>query len=260
MFLLKQFLKVLILPPGCWLLALVAVLIFWKRRWARKLLLATVIVIFALHSDLAANGLGWLLESRYRPLLDPRGIGPYDAIVVLTAGVTPPSGLVVFARLSEAQIHRLEEAIRLYRLNPRPIVISGGHVDPFEPPEGENDAIAGYLHERGVPREHVVNEAASRDTFESALELRKILKQRGWRRYLLVTSATHLPRSMMAFARLAPDPIPAPADFKTTRLYWSPLQHRPSEEKAQIVASALNEYYGLLQYRLRLIYDGGASR
>ena len=40
MFMLKQFLKGIILPPGIWLVLLLAVLIFWKRRRARKLLLA----------------------------------------------------------------------------------------------------------------------------------------------------------------------------------------------------------------------------
>ena len=35
MFILKQFLKALLLPPMPWLLLLLAVLIFWQRRWAR---------------------------------------------------------------------------------------------------------------------------------------------------------------------------------------------------------------------------------
>ena len=38
MFILKQFLKALLLPPMPWLLMLLAVLIFWQRHWARKLL------------------------------------------------------------------------------------------------------------------------------------------------------------------------------------------------------------------------------
>ena len=41
MFVLKQFLKALLLPPMLWLLMLLAVLLFWRRAWARKLLFYT---------------------------------------------------------------------------------------------------------------------------------------------------------------------------------------------------------------------------
>ena len=47
MFILKQFLKALLLPPMPWLLMLLAVLIFWQRRWARKLLFVTFLLILA---------------------------------------------------------------------------------------------------------------------------------------------------------------------------------------------------------------------
>ena len=49
MFTLKQFLKALFLPPMPWLLMLLAVLIFWQRRWARKLLFVTLLLTLALH-------------------------------------------------------------------------------------------------------------------------------------------------------------------------------------------------------------------
>jgi len=65
MFVLKQFLKVLLLQPILWLLMLLAVLIFWRRSWARKLLLFTFLLVFALHSGLLNYGLRYPLESRY---------------------------------------------------------------------------------------------------------------------------------------------------------------------------------------------------
>ena len=89
MFVLKQFLKALLLPPMLWLLMLIAVLIFWRRSWARKLLFFTCVVIFALHSGLVNHALRYPLESRYAPLRDPKTAGSYDAIVVLTSGMIP---------------------------------------------------------------------------------------------------------------------------------------------------------------------------
>ena len=68
MFVLKQFLKELLLPPMPWLLMLLAVLVFWRRSWARKLLLVTFLIILALHSGPINYALRYPLESRYPPL------------------------------------------------------------------------------------------------------------------------------------------------------------------------------------------------
>src|SRR5512132_1119728 len=110
MFILKQFLKALLLPPMPWLLLLLAVLVFWQRRWARKLLFLTFFLILALHCGPANYALRYHLESRYPPLLDPRKAGPYDAIVVLTSGSVHPEGLIPFSSLDYAMFRRLEEA------------------------------------------------------------------------------------------------------------------------------------------------------
>src|SRR6185312_6028606 len=70
-----------------------------------------------------------------------------------------------------------------------------------------------FLIRWGVPKNDVIGEENSRDTFENALETQKILARHGWKRYLLVTSAMHMPRSMLVFSQLVPEPIPAPGDF-----------------------------------------------
>src|SRR6185436_19368630 len=114
-FVLKQFLKELLLPPLPWLLLLLAVGGLWRRSWARKLLLATFLIILALDSGSINYALRYPLESRYTPLLDPRKAGAYDAIVVLTGGITPAKGLIPFPTNDESMFRRLDEAWRLYR-------------------------------------------------------------------------------------------------------------------------------------------------
>ena len=203
MFLLKQFVKALLLPPMPWLLLLLAVLIFWHRRWARKLLVFTFLLIFALHSAMMNYALRYPLESRYPPLIDPTKAGNYDAIVVLTGGSVPASGLIPFPSVDEAMFRRLDEAWRLYRIRPKPIIISGGHVDPFTPAMDENKIARDFLIRWGVPKSHIIGEEQSRDTFENALETQKVLTKHGWKRYLLVTSALHMPRSMLVFSSRA---------------------------------------------------------
>ncbi len=248
MFLLKQFLKEIILPPMPWVVLLILILIFWRRHWARKLLFVTTALIVALHSGYVGRGLRYPLESRYPALIDPSGAEPYDAIVVLLASVLPPGGLIPFATIDESMFRRLDEAWRLYRLNPKPIIVSGGHVNPLTPPENENGIACDYLLLWGVPKEHVIPEPDSRDTFESAVQVQKILSRRGWRRYLLVTSAIHMPRSMLAFASIAPGPIAAPGDF-TVRFGSGGIF--PSEQAARKAAEAVHEYVGLANYYWR---------
>ncbi len=116
MFVLKQFLKALLLPPMPWLLMLLAVLIWWRRTWARKLLLITFLLILALHSGPVNYALRYPLEARYPPLMDPNKAGAYDAIVVLTAGSVAAEGLIPFPSVDEHMFRRLDEAWRLYRI------------------------------------------------------------------------------------------------------------------------------------------------
>lgn len=252
MFILKQFLKALLLPPTLWLLLLLAVLVFWRRAWARKLLLYTTLLIFALHSGPVNYALRYPLESRYPPLLDPKAAGSYDAIVVLTSGVIPAGGLVPFPSVDEFMFRRLDEAWRLYRIQPKPIIVSGGHVDPFTADKNENKIARDYLIRWGVPEHDVIGEARSRDTFESAVEVQKLLKQKGFKRYLLVTSAVHMPRSMLAFSALAPEPIAAPGDFSVGPLEITPFDFFPNEQVARKLFITLHEYLGLANYNWRV--------
>jgi len=252
MFLLKQFTKALLLPPMSWLLLLLAVVIFWPRRWARKLLLCGFFLILALHSGPLNYALRYPLESRYAPLIDPSKVGSYDAIVVLTSGSVPARGLIPFPSIDEAMFRRLDEAWRLYRIQPKPIIVSGGHVDPFTPAQDENKIAREFLLRWGVPKSDVIGEEKSRDTFENALETQKLLKQHGWKRYLLVTSALHMPRSMLVFSSRVPDPIAAPGDFTVGQFEITPFEFFPNESVAPRIFAALHEYVGWANYYWRL--------
>ena len=252
MFLFKQFIKTLLLPPMPWLLLLLLVLIFWQRRWARTLLGFTFLLILALHSGPVNYALRYPLESRYPPLMDPAKAGNYDAIVVLTGGSQPATGLIPFPSVNEHMFRRLDEAWRLYQIRPKPIIISGGHVNPFTPAMDENKIARDFLIRWGVPKKDIIGEEKSRDTFENATETLAVLKKHGWKRYLLVTSAMHMPRSMMVFAERVPEPIPAPGDFTLGKFELTPFDFFPNEAGAAKMFETIHEYAGLANYYLRL--------
>jgi uncharacterized SAM-binding protein YcdF (DUF218 family) len=254
MFVLNQFLKELLLPPMPWLIMLLAVLIFWRRPWARKLLFVTFLLILALHCGPVNYALRYPLESRYAPLIDPRKTPSYDAIVVLTGGIIPAGGRIPFPTIDESMFRRLDEAWRLYRIQPKPIIVSGGHVNPFTADKNENKIACDYLIRWGVPKNDVIGEDRSRDTFESAVEVQKLLNNRGWNRYLLVTSAIHMPRSMLVFTALASEPIPAPGDFSLSEVELTPLDFFPNEHVARKVFITIHEYLGLANYYWRVSF------
>ena len=256
MFVLKQFLKALVLPPMPWLLMLLAVLLFWRRPWARKLLLVTFLLIVALHSGPVNYALRYPLESRYPPLLDPAKTGDYDALVVLTSSSIAATGLIPLPSVDEHMFRRLDEAWRLYRIRPKPIIVSGGHVNPFTPERGENRIAREFLIRWGVPQSDVIGEEKSRDTYENAVESGKILKQHGWKRYLLVTSAMHTPRGMLVFSALAPEPLAAPGDFSLGKLEMNPFDLFPNESVSQKLFVTIHEYLGLANYYWRLKFSG----
>lgn len=255
MFVLKQFLKVLILPPMPWFLLLLVVLIYWRRRWARTLLLATFCLIFALHSGIVGYWLRYPLESSYSPLLEPAKVEPYDAIVVLTSSEIPAGGLIPFPTIDEFMFRRLDEAWRLYRIRRKPIIVSGGHVNPFTPDKNENQIAREFLIRWGVPKSDVLGEDRSRDTYESAVEIEKLLRNKGWKRYLLVTSAVHMPRSMLVFKAKAPEPIPAPGDFSLSKFELEPFDFFPNEGVARSIYISLHEYVGLVNYYWRIHFS-----
>jgi uncharacterized SAM-binding protein YcdF (DUF218 family) len=140
-------------------------------------------------------------------------------------------------------------------MRPKPIIISGGHVNPFTPALDENKIARDFLIRWGVPKNDVIGEEKSRDTFENALESQKILKKHGWTRYLLVTSAMHMPRSMLVFSERVPEPIPAPGDFSIGKLDLTPFDFFPNEAVAPKMFATIHEYLGMVNYYWRLRFS-----
>jgi uncharacterized SAM-binding protein YcdF (DUF218 family) len=124
-------------------------------------------------------------------------------------------------------------------------------VNPFTPAKDENQIGADYLILWGVPKAQLISERNSRDTFESAVEVKKILVEKGWKRYLLVTSALHMPRSMVAFEAVAPGAIPAPGGFTLGERRVNPLSFFLTEGAARNISASVHEYAGLINYYWR---------
>ena len=126
-------------------------------------------------------------------------------IVVLAGGYTINPQISSISQFSYHGLVRLIDGIRLYRKIPGSKLILSGGFSKNEPSAAE--LMATVALELGVPKDAILLEAKSRSTFEEVLYLLNIIKKD---KFLLVTSANHMPRSMALFLKIGMNPVPAP--------------------------------------------------
>jgi len=101
----------------------------------------------------------------------------------------------------------------------------------------------------GVNKENIILEDASKDTKDQAILIKGIL---GNDKFVLVTSASHMPRSMALFRKQGMDPIPAPTEHLVKeRKNISPGMFFPGASNLRKVERAFHEYLGFLWGKMR---------
>jgi uncharacterized SAM-binding protein YcdF (DUF218 family) len=180
-----------------------------------------------------------------------------EAIILLggsTRVPTPPRNTVEITEAGDRVLY----AAHLYKEGKAPLIIAtGGRITWLDNAPPEADSMKNLLIEIGVPESAIIEETQALNTYENALYTKKILEQRGIKQSLLVTSASHMPRSLRVFQKQEIDVIPAPTDFLVTQLNWEQLQMTPqatllnllpSAENLKQTTQALKEYLGLIVY------------
>jgi uncharacterized SAM-binding protein YcdF (DUF218 family) len=77
------------------------------------------------------------------------------------------------------------------------------------------------------------------------------MRERGWQKIILVTSAWHMPRAARLFRKAGVDFIPFPVDFQIdSNSSLTLLDFLPRAEGLQKTETALREWYGILFYAL----------
>jgi len=243
----------LIQPPNLFFTLLVVAAGFGLLRWRRCAgLVAAAGAAWVLVWSLPVTSLwlGGLLEQRY-PYFAAAQAPHADAIVVL-GGHTANNRANWFLPFdANTARSRLARAAELYHAGRAPrIVLSGG---ALEGTVSEARNMARLLRQRGVPEAALLLENSSRTTHENALRTDQALREHGIARVLLVTSALHMPRSMLSFDKQTPvTVIPAPV---AAQIYLpedgSLNAWVPNLRALEASRSIIKEYVGLLVYWLR---------
>ena len=152
------------------------------------------------------------IEHRYGQLkLDEvsiRGLNDVGFIVVLAAGHVQDPDIPPESRFNYAGLVRLVEGVRLYyKLGKAKLVLSGG---PGICSSTDADLMAVVARELGVKSDDIILERESLTTLDEARLLKPLLKNG---RFILVTSASHMPRAMKIFTQLGMNPFAAPTGY-----------------------------------------------
>ena len=213
-------------------------------------LVVTSLVLFAV-VGLSPLGYALLLplEQRFPPWDPSRG--PPDGIVVLGGSILPDvSAARGVVKLDDAA-ERITATVELARRYPNArIIFSGGSAAlMFDQPPEAPFAVK-ELEALGVARERITAEEQSRNTVENAVFSRLIANPKPGERWLLVTSAFHMPRAMGVF-RAAGFPVEAYAVDWRTRGPADLLKLSGSlSEGLTRTDTAVHEWVGLVAYRL----------
>lgn len=240
----------ILLDPGWWLLgALVLALLLGgsRTRGAARGWVTVALLIVAVAGLTPAGA--WLL----RPLEERFPVQPapaaVDGIVVLGGMIEP---LVTEARgqpALNAAAERLTEFARLAHENPDiKLIFSGGSGTVFSQNLKEAPVVERLLEGIGLPVERILFEADSRNTYENAVRSLRLGRPAPGERWLLLTSAMHMPRAVGCF-REAGFPVEAhPVDFRTLpgSSEWIPGVATGFAN----ISAALHEWVGLAAYYL----------
>jgi len=238
----KHLIELALQPSGLVALLLIAggilFFVFRRRRTAGVMIAAAALVYLVFAHGLVAFWLMSPLEHAAAPAQDgPTTVSP-EVLVVLTGYALADTRRPITGQVNSASGFRLLEAARLFARRPLPVIISGN---------GEVPALMrDLLVQLGVPNRDIGIEAESSNTYESAVHLRGRLQGK---RFYLVTSAGHMPRSLGVFRKQGLAAIAAPTDYLAARS-WRDIDIVPSARYLAISDLAIHEYLGLLWYRL----------
>jgi len=180
-------------------------LLFLKNRvtLAKFALVLVCICLFLLSFRPFSDFLSWNLEKRYPPIDSFSTYRNINYIVVLTAWDRNDPTVPYTSNLGYSSAFRVLEAHRIFMHLPQcKIIISGDKVS--------TEAMANFMILLGIRRESIILENRSLTTWESAVNVKKILSKQP---FFLVTSAIHLPRAMYSFIKQDLRAVAAPADF-----------------------------------------------
>ncbi|HMG90433.1 MAG TPA: YdcF family protein [Chryseolinea sp.] len=224
---------------------------FWKNpRWKKRFFWSGMGLLFFFSNDFIANESMRAWEIKTKAFED---MNPHELGIVLTGATIPllePGDRVYFQRGAD----RVTHTVQLYKLGLiKKILVSGGTGAIKNVDEPEADKFKKAMVMMGIPEEDILIENQTRNTYESAVAVSKMLDSLQFKaeECLLITSAFHMRRSLACYRKANLDIEPFSTDFYAhPRFFYPDGLLIPSIDAVFLWHKLFKEWMGLAAYKV----------
>ena len=215
----------------------------------KRLVIASIVLLAICGFSPLGNLVLYPLESRFPPWDAARG-GP-DGIVVLGGSIDPDlSAAHRGAVLSGAADRIIATAALAHRYPNARIIFTGGSANLISTDAKEADYAAAIFESLGISKQRLTMERLSRNTQENAEFSKALAAPKSGERWLLVTSAYHMPRSVGLFRKAGFAVEPYPVDWRVGGRAGLLKFSAFAVEGLARVDAGVREWIGLAAYRI----------
>ena len=248
MFILDKLLTTVLLPTALMAECLLLGALLGRRRAGRPLLFAGAC---AMAACLLLPVDDWAI--RPREDRSPAGAGmpaAIDGIVVRGGAIDDLTSRDRGTPTLNSAADRMTTFVALSRRYPRArLVFTGGSGDLEQGLSDEARYARILFAQLGLPPGRVTFEAASRTTWENALDTASLVRPKPGERWVLLTSASHMPRAVGVFRRVGWSVLPWPVGYQSRDHVRS--WGRALGQKLSVLDWAAHEWIGLAAYYLQ---------
>jgi uncharacterized SAM-binding protein YcdF (DUF218 family) len=204
----------LIKPDSLFLFALTLTGILWWRgydRLARRLLVFLILMAWIVYIVPVGGWLKTPLDTRFEtnPGLPER----IDGVIVLGGSVITRASSYWQQLETNDYADRIIHFITLAQRYPTAkLVFTGGNASISGSGSTEAEHVRDLFKTRGIKNERIIIEDQSRNTAENAVYSKRLARPQPGENWILITSSTHMPRSVGLFCKQNWPVIPYPVD------------------------------------------------
>ena len=214
----------------------------------RRLMVVSVLMLAVCGFSPLGTWLLYPLESRFPPWDAARGAP--DGIIILGGSIDADLSVAHGGAVVRSEADRIIAAAALARRYPNArILFTGGSANLLSNDAKEADYAGALFESLGVARARLTMERRSRNTQENVEFSKAMVAPKSGERWLLVTSAFHMPRSVGLFRKAGFAVEPYPVDWRvggsSDLLAFFPV----ADDGLGRTEIALREWMGLIAYR-----------
>ncbi|MFC4891741.1 YdcF family protein [Pseudofrancisella aestuarii] len=206
---------------------------FFTKKWLKKTLIIITIIYYLIGSGIAGN---LLAKGIVTNQINISSCSNTKAIILLGAGSTKT---IAGDLPSISAYDRIIKTAQVYAKYPQLIIISGGTIDSKG---SEADIYAKELYSLNIPKDKIIIENKSTNTYENAKFTKDLLQESENNKYCLVTDGLHLKRAILYYEKFNIDVIPLASSLPTTN-----IKFLPNSYNIYITQRIVHEWFGLLK-------------